>query len=146
MPLRNSLRTFALALLTGAVVFIIGHSADVLLQAEHPQLAMLDDIVFAFLTVAAIMLFDRWRRRRIRDKLWLISEMNHHVRNQLQIIQYSAYATGDREHFNRMQESVSRIDWALREILGKAPANGLEPKPPQSVPAPPQSTARTPRR
>ena len=130
MPLRNSPRTILFALLLGVLVFVLGHFSDLLLISGHPQLAMLDDVVFAVATVAGVILYDRWRRRRIRDKLWLISEMNHHVRNQLQIIQYSAYATGNREHFNRMQESVARIDWALREILGK-PAEDDAPEPPR---------------
>lgn len=121
MLLRNSPRTMVFALLLGVLVFVLGHFSDLLLMSGHPRLAMLDDVVFAVATVAGVILYDRWRRRRIRDKLWLISEMNHHVRNQLQIIQYSAYATGNREHFNRMQESVARIDWALREILGRSP-------------------------
>lgn len=126
MSLRNSPRTILFALLLGALVFVVGHFSDLLLMSGHTQLAVLDDVVFAVATVAGVILYDRWRRRQIRDKLWLISEMNHHVRNQLQIIQYSAYATGDRELFTRMQESVARIDWALREILGRSPDHGEE--------------------
>ena len=126
MPLRRSPRTILFALLLGALVFLVGHFSDLLLVGGHPRLAMLDDVVFAVVTVAGVMGYDRWRRRRIREKLWLIGEMNHHVRNQLQIIQYSAYATGDRELFTRMQESVARIDWALREILGRSPDHGEE--------------------
>jgi len=135
----------AAAILVGAVVFVVGHFSDLLMQAGHPRLAMLDDLLFAVLTVAGVVVYDQWRRRQIRDKLKVVSEMNHHVRNQLQIIQYSAYATGDHEHFNRMQESVARIDWALREILGKPAENGSAPQPSQSTPSVPLPRSRPPR-
>ena len=144
MPLRNSPRTIVFALLLGLLVFVVGHFSDLLLLGGHPRLAMLDDGVFAVVTVAGVMLYDRWRRRRISDKLWLISEMNHHVRNQLQIIQYSAYATGDREHFDRMQQSVARIDWALREILGKPAEESGDAEPPRPNAVTPPAGGRTP--
>jgi hypothetical protein len=43
--------------------------------------------------------------------------MNHHVRNQLEVIEYSAWTTHDQAHIARMHESVARIEWALRQIL-----------------------------
>ncbi len=146
MPLRNSPRTIVVALLLGGLVFVVGHFSDLLLMSGHSRLAILDDAAFAVATVAGVMLYDRWRQRRIRDKLWLISEMNHHVRNQLQIIQYSAYATGDRELFTRMQESVARIDWALREILGKPADDGAVPEPPRANSVAPPTGGPAPRR
>jgi hypothetical protein len=56
--------------------------------------------------------------------------MNHHVRNALQAISYSPYA----EHEKQMKliaESVSRIEWALREILPgeTAPTDGASSQP-----------------
>jgi hypothetical protein len=43
--------------------------------------------------------------------------MNHHVRNALQTIVISAYARGHAQQVDEIRTSVSRIEWALREIL-----------------------------
>jgi hypothetical protein len=42
--------------------------------------------------------------------------MNHHVRNALQTIAYSPY-TEQEKQIRMIAESVSRIEWALREVL-----------------------------
>jgi hypothetical protein len=43
--------------------------------------------------------------------------MNHHVRNALQSITYAPYSSSQAEQINLIQASVTRIQWALREIL-----------------------------
>jgi hypothetical protein len=52
----------------------------------------------------------------MREKIATISAMNHHVRNALQAISYAPY-TEQAKQIQLIQQSVSRIQWALREVL-----------------------------
>jgi hypothetical protein len=67
----------------------------------------------------AMKSFDRERERRknMAERLKMIGELNHHVRNALQSIQLSAYSTQDQEIIASVGDSVQRIEWALREIV-----------------------------
>src|SRR5579872_7414098 len=71
-------------------------------------------------------------RQQALARLQLIAEVNHHVRNALEVISLSAYITRDEEAIRRIMEGVNRIDWALREILPqeKFPLNAGEPPSP----------------
>jgi hypothetical protein len=60
---------------------------------------------------------ERERRRNIAERLKMIGNLNHHVRNALQSIQLSAYSTQDQEIITSVGDSVQRIEWALREIV-----------------------------
>ena len=67
---------------------------------------------------------ERERRKLVRERLSTISEMNHHIRNALQVITY-ATATGNHdESVDLIRTSVERIEWALREVLPGFPYNG----------------------
>ena len=54
-----------------------------------------------------------------REYLRVVAEMNHHIRNALDVIQMAAAATGQQGaiQVQVITESVARIDWALRELL-----------------------------
>jgi signal transduction histidine kinase len=57
------------------------------------------------------------RRRALYERLQLIAELNHHIRNALQVIVYFAQNAKDRESAERLRDSIERIQWALREVL-----------------------------
>jgi len=71
---------------------------------------------FAGGMVVGVLLYvdDRRRRRYLAERLQTIALMNHHVRNALQAIKYARYTPDD---VQVIEDSVSRIEWALREIL-----------------------------
>ena len=76
-------------------------------------------------------------RQHALARLQVIAELNHHVRNALEVISLSAYITHDEEAIRRIMEGVNRIDWALREILPQErfPLNpGDPPSPLASLP------------
>jgi hypothetical protein len=60
------------------------------------------------------------RRRAVRRRLRIIAEMNHYIRNALDVIQMSAHTTHDANAIAAINDAVSSIDWTLREILGSA--------------------------
>ncbi len=81
--------------------------------------------------ILAFTLISRARERHVRLAQWLgtMREMNHHTRNALEQINYSAYSTGDRAAIAAIRAGVGRIEWALREIMtqhGSVEAEGEE--------------------
>jgi hypothetical protein len=72
--------------------------------------------------VAGILLLqivrrERERRAVIRERLKIVSEMNHHIRNALQVISFFVSREKDQETVEMVRSSVDRIQWALKEVL-----------------------------
>ncbi len=120
-------------------VFAVATIGDVLIMdlAANPLWALCDHLALAAFAGAIVLVYDRRRRHDLHDKLSSIHEINHHIRNQLEVIEYSAWATHDQQHMARIHESVKHIDWALREILGREED---EEAPPAPEPIPAQDT------
>ncbi len=57
------------------------------------------------------------RRKLVRSRLEVIADMNHHIRNALQVISYGTATHGGKQETEMMRESIKRIEWALREVL-----------------------------
>ncbi len=60
---------------------------------------------------------ERLRRNTLRERLRTIAEMNHHIRNSLQVITYASATPKNTESVEMIRTSVERIEWALREVL-----------------------------
>jgi hypothetical protein len=60
---------------------------------------------------------ERVRRKQVRERLRTIAEMNHHIRNALQVITYAAATENNAESMELIRSSVERVEWALREVL-----------------------------
>jgi hypothetical protein len=78
---------------------------------------IVDDLIGATIAGLIFYRYEHNRRKHLDEKLKTIELMNHHVRNALQVIVDSAYLHGHDQQINQIQDSVRRIDWALREIL-----------------------------
>jgi hypothetical protein len=127
------------ALLWALVFLVIGVGGDYLagrFGLEH-DLLYLNDLVSAIVIAALIVIYEYRRRKRIQERLEIIEQMNHHVRNALQLISLSPHAHQREENLALIQEAVDRIDWALREVLpgpdaggvGNTPADGFKSLP-----------------
>jgi hypothetical protein len=57
-------------------------------------------------------------RADIRNRLDLVAEMNHHIRNALQVIELSAHSTKNADAIASITEAVARIEKVLRELVG----------------------------
>jgi signal transduction histidine kinase len=73
-------------------------------------------------TVAALFLAYRQQQHRrelelMEQRMQIVGDMNHHIRNALQVIVYFAQNAKDRESADRLRDSIDRIQWALREVL-----------------------------
>ena len=118
------MRMLVISLIAAIVVFLVGATLDyVLLHDEHDSRFVVLEVSDALggLVAGALMFrllqYERERRERLRHKLTVISDMNHHVRNALQVIRYAAYIPSERDQVAHVDEAIERIDWALREIL-----------------------------
>lgn len=113
------------ALLAGLLVFVIGAGLDWLLLAEHERRGAVIEVsdALAGLVAGALVLrllqYERERRARLRQRLEVIAEMNHHIRNALQVISLTAASAADQKQLETIRNSMNRIEWALREILPK---------------------------
>ncbi|HEY7402446.1 MAG TPA: hypothetical protein VIB39_02915 [Candidatus Angelobacter sp.] len=63
---------------------------------------------------------ERANRELVRARMKTIAELNHHIRNALQVIKF--WGAQQRPSLDAMQlqlinDSVDRIEWALREVL-----------------------------
>lgn len=83
----------------------------------HESQRVVDDFCGAIIAGLLVYRHEYTRTKYLREKLKTIEMMNHHVRNALQVIVDSVYLHGHKEQLSQIQDSVKRIDWALREIL-----------------------------
>jgi hypothetical protein len=131
-------RTGLLSLLVFVIVSLIGIVLDRLLLKEG--LPRLDMLIFSNgLTglFAGGLVFQMAReekagRELVAERMKTIAELNHHIRNALQVIKF--LGAQNRSGLDEMQlqlinDSVNRIEWALREVLPKYPIGAV------SVPA-----------
>jgi hypothetical protein len=63
-------------------------------------------------------------RELVRARMKTIAELNHHIRNALQVIKFlgGQQRSGlDAMQLQLINDSVNRIEWALREVLPRYP-------------------------
>ncbi|HLK08956.1 MAG TPA: hypothetical protein VKV30_13465 [Candidatus Angelobacter sp.] len=118
------LRRISFSFLLGFALFVLGAGLQGVLQQRGITRAnaYVDDLVLGVLAGLLVFGYEHRRSRELRQKLAVISGMNHHVRNALQTISYVPY-TEQAKQMLLIQQSVNRIQWALNEIL---PGEGLE--------------------
>ena len=114
------LHTTAAPWILGAAVLLLGYSADFwltrLLSNEAYELA--DDLMLGIVVGVAGTWWLRRRNRAIQHKLNRIANINHLIRNELEVITYSAQATSNTKEIKHIEWSVNQISWILRELLG----------------------------
>ena len=119
-------RLAVISLLFALFVFCVSLSLDYLLLVHRDSPVATVEVSDALAGLLAGVLFykilDAGRRRRklILHRLETIDQMNHHIRNALQVISFSVHA--NQEHAKEVaniDRAVNRIQWALREILPK---------------------------
>jgi hypothetical protein len=67
-------------------------------------------------------------RELVRERMKTIAELNHHIRNALQVIKFlgAQQRSGlDAMQLQLINDSVDRIEWALREVLPRYPQDAM---------------------
>ena len=118
------------SLLVAVIVSLIGIVLDRLLLKEG--ITRLDMLIFSNgLTglFAGILFWQMAREAKasrdlIAERMKTIAELNHHIRNALQVIKFlgGQKRTGlDAVQLQLINDSVDRIEWALQEVLPRYP-------------------------
>lgn len=125
--LRNAYaqRNVALSsVLFGAAVALLGLGFDYFLVHEERlrsfTASLLLNVIFgAFATVLVhrLLAHEQEKRARVMERLAVIDEMNHHIRNALQVIAFKTANTANAAEVTEITLAVDRIQWSLREVL-----------------------------
>jgi hypothetical protein len=120
-----------IALLIGFVAFVLGVLQDAFLSQEgfsRWSLIVISDVITG--TIAGLLFHQfarnvKNRHEMMRERMKTIAELNHHIRNALQVIKFwgsqHQNCSLDPMQLQHMKESVDRIEWALREVLPQYP-------------------------
>lgn len=113
------------------VVFTLGMLQDTFLVHEGFSrwgLIVLSNVANGVIAGALFFQFvknEKIRRDMVRERMHTIAELNHHIRNALQVIKFwgaqHQNCIIDEAQLKLMKDSVDRIEWALRELLPSYP-------------------------
>jgi hypothetical protein len=73
-------------------------------------------------------------RELVRARMKTIAELNHHIRNALQVIRFlggQQRPALDAMQLQLINDAVDRIEWALREVLPRYPLDIVDNRKPQ---------------
>ncbi len=85
----------------------------------------------AALLIGAVLALVLYRREVLRQQLLVVAELNHQVRNSLEIIASSTSRIADKQTVVTILEAVMRIDVTLRSLFPTAIP--FKRKPPQAT-------------
>ena len=123
-----------LSLLVAVVVSLIGILLDWLLVKEG--LPRLDMLIFSNSLTGLFAGGLFWQMAReakssrdlVAERMKTIAELNHHIRNALQVIKFLGMqnrSSLDAVQLQLINDSVDRIEWALREVLPRYPIGAI---------------------
>jgi hypothetical protein len=120
-----TIRSFAKSLLALTVVAASSYLLEVTLhRGGVPSRVLMVASSLLVGTIAGILVHvlsarEKQRQAYIECRLRVIAEMNHHIRNALQVITFYS-GKGEKQEVG-IVEAVERIQWALREVLPQLP-------------------------
>jgi ABC-type nickel/cobalt efflux system permease component RcnA len=114
-----------LSVLVVVIVSALGFVLDVsLLKEGFPRhdLTLISNLIIGVIAGWLFYQFarnEKARRDAIRQRMRTIADLNHHIRNALQVIRYAggSKSAQDATQLQLINEAVARIEWALREVL-----------------------------
>ena len=143
-PRRLKLERFAAAVLVGALLFGVSLLANwVLFWLKVPVVSTIaNNVVIGVCGAVAAYIWARYeaeRQARAREKMILIAELNHHIRNAVTLLGQSAALEDGPTKLRLIDEAVDRIDRVLTELVPTAgetqtPRLFLDDRPPGAAP------------
>jgi hypothetical protein len=106
------------ALVIGVITALLGISVDRVLHQQRPLFTsdLLEGSAAALLSGLVLLRLQR-RRRDLLARIQAVEDVNHHVRNALTAVMYSAVLREDPVLNAIVADANARIDWTLREVL-----------------------------
>jgi hypothetical protein len=114
-------RPYLYGTLSAFAMFVAVYVVDNLMVRMHlrPEETFLNDLLLGSLVGILVVTLELQHKREIRrqqERMRVVIELNHHIRNALQAIVYiNSRMSG--EDAAIMREATGRIEWALTEIL-----------------------------
>lgn len=125
-----TIRSVAKSLLALVLVAVSSYVLEVRLHRNgipRRDLILLSSFLVGLVAGALVYFLsirERQRRAYVDCRLRVIAEMNHHIRNALQVITFYS-RKGEKQEVGVI-EAVERIQWALREVLPQLPESPAE--------------------
>ncbi len=111
------------ALVTGLVLFLASYAMDLILyRLNMPGAAtVLNDVAIGLLGAMLLLFFlsasyEAHDMARAKERINLVAELNHHIRNALTLIGLSATLEDQQERLRLVDEASARIDRVLTEL------------------------------
>jgi hypothetical protein len=120
-----NVRSFAKSLVALGAIALSSYVIEVHLHRKgvpSRDLILLSNVMVGLVGAALVYVLslrERQRQQYVECRLRVIAEMNHHIRNALQVITFYT-RTGQKQEVG-IVEAVERIQWALREVLPQLP-------------------------
>jgi hypothetical protein len=118
-----AMRLWLKFLIAFVVVTSSGIVLDRLLLREgvtRQDLVILSDLLVGLIGAVLVYVIAEEQDRRahfVQSRLAVIEQMNHHIRNALQVIAYHSWSGKNQQEMATIEQAVDRITWSLREIL-----------------------------
>ncbi len=112
-------------MLVGALLFGVSYLADwVLFWLRIPEVSTIaNKVVIGVCAAVTAYIWARYeaeRQARAREKMILVAELNHHIRNAVTLLGQSAVLEDGPDKLRLMDEAVDRIDRVLTELVPTA--------------------------
>jgi len=115
---------FKPALITGITLFFVSFSMDIVLSwfGVPAAATILNDVAIGLLGSLLLLFFLyslnlEQNYKRGKERMTLVAELNHHIRNALVVIQSSSSLDDKEERTRRVNEAVERIDRVLMDLV-----------------------------
>ncbi|HEX7287446.1 MAG TPA: hypothetical protein VF532_14765 [Candidatus Angelobacter sp.] len=104
----------------GGALALWAIDASLVAGGVSPGKTYLDEILVGILVallVLALDLYHEARLRRIREAAQLMGQLNHYIRNSLQVILYSTSMQPGPDAQEAVRTAVRRIEWVLEKLV-----------------------------
>src|SRR6202451_4487582 len=111
-------RVFISALLLGLMIGVCGFGLDCLVHhASRIYASDLYTCIVASVLSYLVLIYEKRRRMILARRMEIAAEVNHHIRNALTAIVFSASVENDPSLQLILKEATERIDWVLTTVL-----------------------------
>ena len=136
MSRRTALAVFIVTLVVAALGFVFDYFLGQVGLSRFGMLIMSNGLtgLFAGGLVYQLAREERASRELVRARIKTIAELNHHIRNALQVIRFlggQQRPSLDAMQLQLINDAVDRIEWALREVLPRYPLKTADARKPQ---------------
>jgi hypothetical protein len=135
---------FGAALLVGALLFSVSYFTEwALFWLRIPGVGTVaDNVAIGLCAAMAAYIWAKYeaeRQAHAREKMILVAELNHHIRNAVTLLGQSAVLEDGPDKMRLMDEAVDRIDRVLTELVPtvsetQTPRLFLGERPPRAKP------------